>query len=78
MALACLAGVQRDFKNPPHHLQHKHRAGKLNGVADAYPVYDYPGRYKHDDSGKPFTRAKLEATRVDAWTGPARDALSRI
>jgi type VI secretion system secreted protein VgrG len=71
MALGRLAGVQRDytFKNPPHHLQHRHSAGTRNGVADAYPIYDYPGRYKHDDSGKPFTRAKLEATRVDASTG---------
>ena len=48
--------IQRDytFKNPPHHLQHRHSAGTRNGVADAYPIYDYPGRYKHDDSGKPF------------------------
>ncbi|MHC5307426.1 contractile injection system protein, VgrG/Pvc8 family, partial [Bartonella sp. LJL80] len=31
-----------------------------------YELYDYPGRYKQDAAGKPFTRYKLEAARVDA------------
>ena len=45
------------------------RAPELNGVRDAYGLYDYPGRYKRDDAGKPFTRHKIEAVRVDASTG---------
>ncbi|MBD3641728.1 MAG: type VI secretion system tip protein VgrG, partial [Marinobacter sp.] len=36
---------------------------------DDYQHYDYPGRYKADASGQPFTRARLDALRNDASTG---------
>ncbi len=57
------------FRSPDATMEHHSRAPELNGVRDAYGLYDYPGRYKRDDAGKPFTRHKIEAVRVDASTG---------
>ncbi|MQU35636.1 contractile injection system protein, VgrG/Pvc8 family, partial [Pseudomonas helleri] len=31
-----------------------------------YERYDYPGRYKRDAAGKPFTKTRLHALRSDA------------
>ncbi|MHC5306473.1 type VI secretion system Vgr family protein [Bartonella sp. LJL80] len=60
--------VQRDytFKNPAYNQEHKERTPNPNGEKKDYELYDYPGRYKADAAGKPFTRYKLEAARVDA------------
>ncbi len=60
--------VQRDytFKNPAYDQEHKERTPNPNGEKQDYELYDYPGRYKQDAVGKPFTRYKLEAARVDA------------
>ena len=63
--------AQRDytFKNPPYNLEHKHRVQEDNGSAKDYAMYDYPGRYKKDAAGKPFTKHLMESTRVDASNG---------
>ncbi|TVT35814.1 type VI secretion system Vgr family protein [Marinobacter vinifirmus] len=53
------------FKNPAYALMHEHSAGGLNHRED-YQHYDYPGRYKADASGEPFTQARLDALRNDA------------
>jgi type VI secretion system secreted protein VgrG len=60
--------TQRDytFKNPPYNLQHNHRAQEDNGSAKDYAMYDYPGRYKKDAAGKPFTKHLMESTRTSA------------
>jgi uncharacterized protein involved in type VI secretion and phage assembly len=69
--LRSTAYTQRDytFKNPPYRQEHSERAPELNGVRNAYKLYDYPGRYKRDEAGRPFTRHKIEAVRVDASSG---------
>ena len=63
--------VQRDytFKNPPYNQQHGAQRAEDNGSAADYALYEYPGRYKADGVGKPFTKHRLEAARVDATTG---------
>ncbi len=56
------------FKNPAYALMHEQGAADVNHRED-YQHYDYPGRYKADASGQPFTRARLDALRSDASTG---------
>ncbi|OZC35004.1 type IV secretion protein Rhs, partial [Marinobacter vinifirmus] len=53
------------FKNPAYALMHEQSAGSPNHRED-YQHYDYPGRYKADASGQPFTQARLDALRNDA------------
>ncbi|MGV0911520.1 type VI secretion system Vgr family protein [Martelella sp. FOR1707] len=62
--------TQRDytFKNPPYTQEHKAERQEDNGAKRDYALYDYPGRYKRDVAGKPFTKYRMEATRTDATT----------
>jgi type VI secretion system secreted protein VgrG len=62
--MASTRATQRDysFKNPPYRQEHQARA--KDGIGD-YENYDAPGRYKHDEAGKPFTRSRLSALRRD-------------
>ena len=53
------------FKNPAYALMHEHSAGSPSHRED-YQHYDYPGRYKADASGQPFTQNRLDALRNDA------------
>ncbi|GAA0849822.1 hypothetical protein GCM10009113_30150 [Marinobacter szutsaonensis] len=56
------------FRNPAYALMHEQSAGHFHHRED-YQHYDYPGRYKADASGQPFTRARLDALRNDVSTG---------
>ncbi|QXI30125.1 type VI secretion system Vgr family protein [Pseudomonas vanderleydeniana] len=61
--------VQRDytFKHPRYNLQHEADDGPaLKNQHKDYERYDYPGRYKRDAAGKPFTANRLAALRNDA------------
>ncbi|MBV4507841.1 type VI secretion system tip protein VgrG [Pseudomonas sp. BW13M1] len=60
--------VQRDysFTHPAYHLQQEFNASDLQHQADDYERFDYPGRYKRDEVGIPFTRTRLTALRHDA------------
>ena len=62
---ASVAMKDYTFKNPAYALMHEHNAGGVNHRED-YQHYDYPGRYKADASGQPFTQARLDALRNDA------------
>ncbi|APX93785.1 type IV secretion protein Rhs [Halomonas sp. 1513] len=77
------------FKQPGysqiHQAQlHEQVAGGLEehaqrGVVNKeYEHYDYPGRYKHDASGEPFTRIRLDALRRDAATAEAESDLPEL
>ncbi|WP_286222926.1 type VI secretion system Vgr family protein [Marinobacter apostichopi] len=55
------------FKNPAYALMHEQGASAPNH-RDDYQHFDYPGRFKADASGQPFTQAKLDALRNDAST----------
>ena len=61
--------VQRDytFTHPRYNQQHKATGDlDLNNQHKDYERYDYPGRYKRDIAGKPFTKTRLAALRNDA------------
>ena len=60
------------FLHPNYNLEHQHhsQASTLTdsdasksavNSATIYEKYDYPGRYKKDEQGKPFTRYRLES-----------------
>ncbi|UZH09846.1 type VI secretion system tip protein TssI/VgrG [Halomonas sp. BDJS001] len=68
------------FKNPPYAQLHEHQAPNLGEHAqrEDYEHYDYPGRYKKDASGKPFTRHRLESLRADATTAEAESDLPEL
>ncbi|QGW65991.1 type VI secretion system tip protein VgrG [Lysobacter soli] len=57
--------TQRDrtFKNPQYTLEHRSQAG--DAVGD-YEHYGFPGRYKFDAAGKPFTSSLLSGLRNEA------------
>ncbi|MDD1151682.1 type VI secretion system tip protein VgrG [Pseudomonas sp. TNT2022 ID357] len=61
--------VQRDYTfKQPRYEQHQEREASELEHQDEYERYDYPGRYKTDQSGKPFTNTRLLALRRDART----------
>ncbi|MBE0464322.1 MAG: type VI secretion system Vgr family protein [Halomonadaceae bacterium] len=68
------------FKNPGYAQRHEHLAPGLGEHAqrEDYEHYDYPGRYKKDASGKPFTRHRLESLRADASTAEAESDLPEL
>ena len=68
------------FKNPPYAQLHEHLAPNLGEHAqrEDYEHFDYPGRYKKDASGKPFTHHRLESLRADALTAEAESDLPEL
>ena len=65
---ASVAMKDYTFKNPAYALMHEHQADKLDAQRQDYQHYDYPGRFKTDASGQPFTESRLDALRNDATT----------
>ncbi len=64
---ASVATKDYTFKNPAYALMHERSAASPNQRQD-YQHFDYPGRFKADASGQPFTDARLDALRNDAST----------
>ena len=64
---AVVATKDYTFKNPAYALMHEQSAASANQRQD-YQHFDYPGRFKADASGQPFTEARLDALRNDANT----------
>ncbi|MBK1886804.1 type VI secretion system Vgr family protein [Marinobacter sp. DY40_1A1] len=64
---ASVAAKDYTFKNPAYALMHEHSTTSANQRQD-YQHFDYPGRFKADASGQPFTEARLDALRNDAST----------
>ncbi|MDD2131669.1 type VI secretion system tip protein VgrG [Pseudomonas sp. 17391] len=60
--------VQRDytFTNPAYRQEHRSEASDLKHQSTAYEYFDYPGRYKRDAVGVPFTATRITALRHDA------------
>ncbi|MFJ4154846.1 type VI secretion system Vgr family protein [Pseudomonas sp. NPDC089752] len=60
--------VQRDhtFTNPEYRQQHSASGTYLQHQSKDYERFDYPGRYKRDAAGKPFTETLITARRHDA------------
>ena len=68
------------FKNPAYAQLHEHQGRDIeqHGQRADYEHYDYPGRYKRDASGKPFTRTRLEYLRREAITAHAESDLPEL
>ncbi|MDN7902475.1 type VI secretion system tip protein TssI/VgrG [Burkholderia cepacia] len=60
--------VQRDytFKSPRFAHEYPREGTDLDHQGRGYARYDYPGRYKHEASGKAFTQDRLRGHRRDA------------
>ncbi|APO82974.1 type VI secretion system Vgr family protein [Pseudomonas putida] len=60
--------VQRDytFTNPQYRQEHRAGDSSIPHQSRAYERFDYPGRYKRDAVGVPFTATRLTALRHDA------------
>ncbi len=59
--------VQRDytFTNPAYRQEHRATGPFLEHQSRDYEYFDYPGRYKRDAVGKPFTENRVMALRHD-------------
>ncbi|KVL12840.1 type VI secretion system Vgr family protein [Burkholderia cepacia] len=59
--------VQRDytFKSPRFPHEYPREGTDLDHQGRGYARYDYPGRYKHESSGKAFTQDRLRGHRRD-------------
>jgi len=69
---ASVAMKDYTFKNPAYALMHQHQADKLDAQREDYQHYDYPGRFKADASGQPFTESRLDGLRNDASTASGK------
>lgn len=60
--------TQRDYTytHPRYDQEHSPVAADLDHQDARYERYDYPGRYKRDEAGKPFTQSRLLGLRRDA------------
>ncbi|QUN69881.1 type VI secretion system tip protein TssI/VgrG [Pseudomonas sp. JS425] len=60
--------VQRDytFTNPQYRQEHRAGDSSITHQSRDYERFDYPGRYKRDAVGVPFTTTRLTALRHDA------------
>ncbi|WP_420995072.1 type VI secretion system Vgr family protein [Cupriavidus sp. 30B13] len=60
--------TQRDytFTHPQYDQEHAPLGADLEHQKTHYAHYAYPGRYKRDEAGKPFTEARLRGYRRDA------------
>ncbi|MFK0346021.1 type VI secretion system Vgr family protein [Pseudomonas asiatica] len=60
--------VQRDytFTNPQYRQEHRAGDSSITHQSRDYERFDYPGRYKRDAVGVPFTATRLTALRHDA------------
>ncbi|MBN3858944.1 type VI secretion system tip protein VgrG, partial [Paraburkholderia sp. Ac-20340] len=60
--------TQRDytFKHPQYSQQQSSTGGNLEHQDGGYERFDYPGRYKRDEAGRPFTETRLLALRNEA------------
>ncbi|CAO3306388.1 MULTISPECIES: type VI secretion system tip protein TssI/VgrG [unclassified Pseudomonas] len=60
--------VQRDytFTNPQYRQEHRASDSRITHQSRNYERFDYPGRYKRDAVGVPFTANRLTALRHDA------------
>lgn len=55
------------FTNPRYNQEHQYSGqGNNEGHSSIYERYDYPGRYKRDAQGEPFTQYRLEYERREA------------
>ncbi len=60
------------FKRPAYGQDQNHGQHESAGEKAQYALYDFPGRYKDEGAGKPFTKYKMEAARVASNNGSGK------
>ena len=65
------------FKNPAWEARFDQKGSDLQNQLETYEHYDYPGRFK-DESGKSFTRYRLDGLRNDAQQGSGKSNCSAL
>jgi type VI secretion system secreted protein VgrG len=72
--------TQRDytFKHPRYAQEHSIHGHNLEHQSTEYEQYNYPGRYKQDAVGAPFTQTKLLSIRNDTQIAKATGDDARI
>ncbi|MBN3853353.1 type VI secretion system tip protein VgrG [Paraburkholderia sp. Ac-20340] len=72
--------VQRDyfFRNPRYNLQHSSDGAHLAHQGRNYEKYQFPGRFKFDSAGRPFTLTRQLAERHDAQMATIKGDDARI
>jgi len=66
------------FKNPRYSQEHSEHGKAMPSQSTRYEQYTYPGRYKQDSVGKPFTTTSIQSLRNDAVTATAVGNDARI
>lgn len=66
------------FKRPEYSFLHEAIGTDLDAQHVNYEHYDYPGRYKSDESGKAFSQYRLDALRKEAITAKGESNLSHL
>ena len=56
------------FKNPRYSQEHTQHGKAMPAQSTRYERYDYPGRYKQDAVGTPFTTTSIQSLRNNAVT----------
>lgn len=59
----------RTFKKPDWPAFYQTERDRVDHQRDSYRHYDYPGRFKDQQSGETFTEFRLQALRQDAFQG---------
>lgn len=60
------------FKNPPYGLLHEQYGEDISHQRDTYEHFQAYGRYKDDESGRPFTQFRMEYLARDAHWAEAK------
>ncbi|WP_028021525.1 type VI secretion system Vgr family protein [Enterovibrio calviensis] len=66
------------FKKPAYGFLHDTAGTEMRFQRGTYEHYDYPGRFKSDAAGKPFTQYRLEHLRSDALTAHASSTIMQV
>ncbi|TKF09865.1 type VI secretion system Vgr family protein, partial [Enterovibrio norvegicus] len=66
------------FKKPAYGFLHDKAGTEMSFQRGTYEHYDYPGRFKNDAAGKPFTQYRLEHLRSDALTATASSTIMQV
>ncbi|KJG59606.1 type VI secretion protein VgrG [Photobacterium kishitanii] len=66
------------FKKPAYSFLQTSEAKEADYQQSTYEHYDYPGRYKDDENGKPFVQFRIESLRRNAHTANAKSNVPTI
>ena len=66
------------FKQPAYHFLQDAMGTELDAQQIDYEHFDYPGRYKDDDSGKAFAQYRIESLRKEAIYGQGKSNFSAL